>query len=230
MALKTDVQLKNEFISGATITKGLCDDLIDSKVNRNDIVDDLITGGTTVPLSAEQGKILDQKTASDIPTIGTGESIQDVLNDFLDYRDAVCVAHLSTNQTIQASDGYQKLLFDVADVDPKGWFDTVNNKYTPQIAGWYDVKVQIYLNTTAADTGVMSAYITKNGSTNVASSRTYMSNSSSTIEGIPAIASVYCNGSTDFITTGAAQTNHDGESNNVDKDQTHMIIKLLRKA
>ena len=91
MATKNDTELKAYFESGDKPTEDNFIDLIDSKINYDAIVDDVTSGGSTVPLSAEQGKDLqdtiDALTADDIAVTSTESgvvNVQDAVDDLSD--------------------------------------------------------------------------------------------------------------------------------------------------
>lgn len=58
MAIETDAQLKTYFEAGDKPTEGQFINLIDSKINIQNIVDNLNSTDTNKPLSANQGKVL----------------------------------------------------------------------------------------------------------------------------------------------------------------------------
>ena len=112
MANKNDTELKAYFESGDKPTEDNFIDLIDSKINYDAIVDDVTTGGSAVPLSAEQGKDLKNTadaldttvsnlSADDISVTSTETgvvTVQDAIDDLSDKIDSGGVDQLLKNE------------------------------------------------------------------------------------------------------------------------------------
>tara|TARA_R110000868_G_scaffold54120_1_gene169461 strand:+ start:523 stop:1026 length:504 start_codon:yes stop_codon:yes gene_type:complete len=96
-------------------------------------------------------------------------------------------AILSANQSLTAST-FTKLNFNTEEFDTNSNYDTTNYRFTPTVAGYYQVSAAIYPNTTV--TAIIN-YIYKNGATYKGSAGT----STSAV----ATCLVYMNGSTDYI-------------------------------
>jgi hypothetical protein len=78
--------------------------------------------------------------------------------------------------------------------DTNSWFDTSNNRYVPQIAGYYQFKGSIYVSGTSQT--VQAVYIYKNGVRYGGS--TLLGISTSATQFINVVELVYMNGTTDY--------------------------------
>lgn len=98
-------------------------------------------------------------------------------------------ATMSANQNI-SSGVSTKIVFDTKEYDTANAFNTTNYRFTPQVAGYYQVTGAMYPNSTTSFTAVI---IYKNGSN-------YKAVQSTGANVGPVITSlVYLNGSTDYI-------------------------------
>lgn len=79
--------------------------------------------------------------------------------------------------------------------DTNNWFNTSNNRYIPQIAGYYQFKGVIYTNGTSQTFQVATIY--KNGTRYGAG--TFLRISVSGTQFIPVVELVYMNGITDYV-------------------------------
>lgn len=102
-------------------------------------------------------------------------------------------ATLSANQTGVASSTNTKVAFNTKDFDTNSNFNTTTNRFTPTIAGYYQINAQLYLS---GNGGYSGCSIYKNG---VAYS--YGNNISSNAGEVLSVASalIYLNGTTDYI-------------------------------
>jgi len=101
-------------------------------------------------------------------------------------------AYLSANQSISAST-FTKAQFNTTEFNLGSAYDaTTNYRFTPTVAGYYQVNLMIYASGTS--TTSQNAYIYKNGVSFKAAQTTAASQQ---ITSVPAI--VYLNGSTDYI-------------------------------
>ena len=95
-----------------------------------------------------------------------------------------------------ANNTYTKVPFDTKTFDTNTCFDTTNYRFTPNVAGYYQVQGSVYINPVSATTGfILSVY--KNGTEFQQVSReqfAYYFNQSAKGGTV-----VYCNGSTDYI-------------------------------
>jgi hypothetical protein len=84
----------------------------------------------------------------------------------------------------------------VDDFDPNNWWDATEKKFTPTIAGYYNVTLQVWWSTASVSNNQTNIQIRKNGSTfSISQSPT------NTNEGLfqNATKLVYLNGSTDYV-------------------------------
>jgi hypothetical protein len=96
-------------------------------------------------------------------------------------------ATMSANQSVTSST-YTKVVFNTEDFDTNSNYDTTTYRFTPTVAGYYQITGSVYPNTTI--TAINSA-IYKNGSNFKAFSGTTSSASVSAL--------IYFNGSTDYV-------------------------------
>ena len=94
-------------------------------------------------------------------------------------------AYMSAAQTISGST-FTKLNFNTEVFDTNSNYDTSLYRFTPAVAGYYQVTVNIYFSATA------QLYIHKNGATNVTGA--YQTSVGHLVSGL-----VYMNGSTDYL-------------------------------
>jgi hypothetical protein len=105
------------------------------------------------------------------------------------------LAQLTSAQTI-AGASYVKITLDNEIFDTNSNFDpTTNYRFTPTVAGYYQINAGIFYNTTGVS-GLMQFFIYKNGS-NAASTANILSASGYVSLNLSQI--VYCNGSSDYI-------------------------------
>lgn len=106
-------------------------------------------------------------------------------------------AYIGTTQSV-TSGAATKIAFDTEEFDTNSCYDTANYRFTPTVAGYYQVNLTAYMATNAAGTSA-GTYIYKNGSAVLRNDLRYTS-SSSTLYGIPSLSGiVYLNGTTDYI-------------------------------
>ena len=101
---------------------------------------------------------------------------------------------IATNQAITAG-VTTKLQFSVENFDTNSCYDpTTNYRFTPNVAGYYQINLTCYAAGTALTQ--QNLYIYKNGSS---TSATVIVSPASTVSGAFTAAVIYCNGSTDYI-------------------------------
>lgn len=100
-------------------------------------------------------------------------------------------AYISANQSISAGT-FTKAQFDTEEFDTASCFSTSTYRFTPNVAGYYQVNLMIYTSATSSGQGIGAIY--KNGSITKASSQSI---ATSQINPVPAL--IYLNGSTDYI-------------------------------
>jgi hypothetical protein len=96
-------------------------------------------------------------------------------------------ATMSANQSVTSST-YTKVVFNTEDFDTNSNYDTTTYRFTPTVAGYYQINASIYPNTTVTQ---INCSIYKNGAAYRAVSGTSASSACSSI--------VYLNGTTDYV-------------------------------
>jgi len=124
--------------------------------------------------------------------------------------------------------------YELADLD--GLFDnTTNYRYTPQVAGWYWINMNISINNGAGVSHLMTAYLDKNGSQYATfegggggngdgTYKRYGDNNSISISSI-----IEFNGSSDYVEGYVYQANASSASRNLDNLSTTMMGYLVRR-
>ncbi len=108
----------------------------------------------------------------------------------------VSVSRITSNQSV-SSGVWTKVLFNSVDVDTNNCFDAVNNRYTPKVAGYYQVNLNVYAGVGSGNITQAGAQIQKNGELYAA---TYAMSASFGTEDVLAVSTlVYLNGTTDYI-------------------------------
>lgn len=116
-------------------------------------------------------------------------------------------AYLSANQSI-ANNTITKVTIDTKEFDTATCFNTSTNRFTPNVAGYYQINVGGTISGSAA-TAAIVMYIYKNGSAYKLNYSTYNNQSGS--GGAVVSTVVYMNGTTDYLEfyayqqTGASQ-------------------------
>ncbi len=100
-------------------------------------------------------------------------------------------AYLNANQSIGAAT-FTKVQFDTTDFNLGSAFNTSTYRFTPTVAGYYQVNLELYILATGSTQA--NAAIYKNGSLSRAS---YLLTTSQQLIVVPAI--IYMNGSTDYL-------------------------------
>jgi len=124
--------------------------------------------------------------------------------------------------------------YELADLD--GLFDnSTNYRYTPQVAGWYWINMNISINNGAGISHLMTAYLDKNGSQYATfegggggngdgTYKRYGDNNSISISSI-----IEFNGSSDYVEGYVYQANASSASRNLDNLSTTMMGYLVRR-
>ena len=124
--------------------------------------------------------------------------------------------------------------YELADLD--GLFDnSTNYRYTPQVAGWYWINMNISINNGAGISHLMTAYLDKNGSQYATfegggggngdgTYKRYGDNNSISISSI-----IELNGSSDYVEGYVYQANASSASRNLDNLSTTMMGYLVRR-
>jgi hypothetical protein len=100
-------------------------------------------------------------------------------------------AYLSASQSISANI-FTKAQFDTEEFDTASCFNTSTYRFTPNVAGYYQVNLIIYTSGSGSTQGIGAIY--KNGSITKASFQ-----SIATGQCLPVPALIYLNGSSDYI-------------------------------
>jgi len=103
-------------------------------------------------------------------------------------------AYQSSTQSIANATG-TKILFQTESYDTNSNYDTSNSRFTPTVAGYYQINAAWTGVATAAN--LMTLYIYKNGAITLNGGNFFIgaaSNIGSSMSGL-----IYCNGSTDYI-------------------------------
>tara|TARA_R110000803_G_scaffold154318_1_gene219091 strand:- start:26 stop:502 length:477 start_codon:yes stop_codon:yes gene_type:complete len=69
---------------------------------------------------------------------------------------------LSADQNISNDGAWTKILFDSEDLDSDGKFSS--NRFTPTVAGWYNIQLQVFVQGSDAQMNIGLGAIYKNGS------------------------------------------------------------------
>ena len=153
----TDLDTIQELVNNIKANKTTIDSITTNKVNVTDIVDNLTSTETNKPLSAKQGKVLDEKIAT------TNTSITNAINTAKGYTDDE-IAELSN--VYQPIGNYQPL----GDYVTTTTFDTYKTSITNALAG----KVAFTDVVNATTNGVCPAYSNANSSSTDITSTQYV--------------------------------------------------------
>lgn len=103
----------------------------------------------------------------------------------------------ASSQAMAANGGSTKIAsFGTPEIDNKSWWSAANQRYTPQVAGWYAVNASFTAVSTTASIPLSAVLIYRNGAA-VGSFFARSTNQSNVQADISRI--VYANGSTDYI-------------------------------
>ena len=105
-------------------------------------------------------------------------------------------AYISADQSFSTST-YTKLQFNTEDFDTSSDYDnSTNYRYTPSVAGYYQVNTSARLNYSGSASDNVQLHIYKNGTSHT---YTQYNNATGIYGSLNVSAIVYCNGSTDYI-------------------------------
>lgn len=133
-------------------------------------------------------------------------------------------AYRSVDQTGLANTTYVKVAFDAEDFDTSGCFDsTTNNRFTPNVAGYYDVSWGIVLSGTTLTVGFAALY--KNGALAAEGSwgATNLGVAIST-----GATLIYMNGTTDYLEVFAYTTASSGNKVTGGAARSHFEASFVR--
>lgn len=123
-------------------------------------------------------------------------------------------AYSDTNQSIPNST-WTKLIMNTEEFDTANFFDTTNYRFTPLVAGYYQITAGVAGGGGSSGNGTAIAIYKNGGATKVGCASLFMSGFGQATQ---ATALVYCNGSTDYIeayafqATGSSQTTYGSSS------------------
>jgi len=103
-------------------------------------------------------------------------------------------AYLSADQSVTSGET-TKVNLDTISFDTNSWFDTANNRYTPQIAGYYQFNGIVRVEGVSQTTQI--SFLFKNGVQVTAGDTLRLSTSNPVQMSVSDI--IYCNGSTDYV-------------------------------
>ncbi len=104
-------------------------------------------------------------------------------------------AYLSASQNITSS-VYTKVAFNVENFDTTSAYDTTNNRFNPQVAGYYNITYGIRFDVTSGATTAVVGTIYKNGTRN---SLNFLDRTGQKDSTITSSDTVYLNGTTDYV-------------------------------
>lgn len=101
-----------------------------------------------------------------------------------------------------ASNTYTKIRYDTEIFDTANCFDTVNYRFTPNVAGYYFVTAKVFISYASTSPGRLRVALYKNGTIEKLNSLT----SGALYENIAITALIYMNGTTDYLEAFSLQT------------------------
>jgi hypothetical protein len=147
------------------------------------------SSGTVTLTPADTGNVfvatIPAVTGNLVSTGSTGVVSQPMLAAGVAGNGPAFRAFMANAQTISATT-FTKLNFNTESFDTNSNYSTVTNRFTPTVAGYYQVTANTYFSATA------QLYIYKNGSANITGA--YVNSVGHFISGL-----VFLNGSTDYI-------------------------------
>jgi hypothetical protein len=131
-------------------------------------------------------------------------------------------ATMSSTQTI-SSNTYTKILFDTETFDTNSNFNTTNNRFTPTVAGYYQMDIGLQINTTVGRTYALIPLLYKNGSSYSFYEFDFIAAVNSNLTAVSISDVIYMNGTTDYLeayfyqydftTVGSANISYGGNYN-----------------
>ena len=120
-----------------------------------------------------------------------------------------------------------KITCDTEEFDTNSNYDTTNYRFTPTVAGYYQVNGAV---TISAASSALLVQIYKNGSVAKRGSLGNATTNSSNFAEANVSAIIYLNGTTDYIELWASQTSGGSVNNNIGSNLTYFQACLLRTA
>jgi hypothetical protein len=105
-------------------------------------------------------------------------------------------AYQTVSQTGLTSGVVAKITFTAEDFDTANCYDTTTSRFTPNVAGYYQINAAVSLQT-AASTGSHIIYVYKNGTTFSRGNRQL--STVSMVAGLTVSQLIYMNGTTDYL-------------------------------
>jgi hypothetical protein len=115
-------------------------------------------------------------------------------------------AYMTANQTL-AYNSSTKLVFDAEDFDTASCFNTSTNRFTPTVAGYYQINSSMFWTGTAARNYYVGNFIYKNGSNIRATIQSFVLGAG-TDSVIVVTGLIYMNGSTDYLESYGYQVDY----------------------
>ena len=127
----------------------------------------------------------------------------------------------TTTQTL-SHNTHTIIQYDSEDIDTQGWYDTSTYKYTPQVAGWYQIYASHYSYNYATQGVEVSTNIMKNGSS-VAYGFIGHDNYGGGAQ-VQVSAIIQLNGSSDYVQGNAYQYNSGSSNDNIHGSATNRNV------
>jgi hypothetical protein len=115
-------------------------------------------------------------------------------------------AYMTANQTL-AYNSATKLVFNAEEFDTASCFNTSTNRFTPTVAGYYQINSSLFWTGTAARNYYVGNYIYKNGSNIRATIQSFVLGAG-TDSVIVVTGLIYMNGSTDYLESYGYQVDY----------------------
>ena len=137
---------------------------------------------------------------ANVITDTAGSVTQSMLSSGLTTTGPSFAAYLSVDQNISTG-SYVKVQLNAEEWDSANCFDsTTNYRFTPNVAGYYQINASIYITYNTAGGGIIQTVIYKNGAAYRYGMAGYTTTGNVGMYGMYPISSlVYLNGSTDYI-------------------------------
>jgi hypothetical protein len=177
------------------------------------------------------GGAIINESGTEVIKVGTGGNI--TLSGILktsSVKKTICAAHLAATTQAITVNVYSKVIFDTATLNPGTGYNTANGRFTPDVAGWYEVDAAISLEGSTTTDNVQAA-VYKNGAAarRLAVFNTVTTTNMNTME-IGGSGLVYLNGTTDYVEIFVYRGQGSGTaavSGNSTGTITHFSVKLV---
>lgn len=117
-------------------------------------------------------------------------------------------AYLSSSQTITSTGTPTKIQFNTETFDTASCFDTSNYRFTPTVAGYYQVNVMLSIGVTSGRAYYMECDVYKNGSNFRGTTASFSSSGSGANPAMTNSSVIYMNGTTDYLEVYFAQVDY----------------------